>query len=216
VRTVLLEAADRRLPFALELMASIGDDVDVIDFDAVAALVSGETHLIVVARSSWIEDDTRLCGKVDDARTGVPLLAISGPTPPALRTAALRAGADEFMSIPFEVEELSARAFALLRLSTRGGVLRAGPFVVDPVSRRILVGSDRVVLTLSEYDVFVALIASAGNVVTRRTLATRVGSTASLDSNIVDVLVSRIRDKLGAHAAVVETVRGVGYRFRSP
>jgi DNA-binding response OmpR family regulator len=84
------------------------------------------------------------------------------------------------------------------------------------VSRRILVGSDRVVLTLSEYDVFVALIASAGNVVTRRTLATRVGSTASRDSNIVDVLVSRIRDKLGAHAAVVETVRGVGYRFRSP
>jgi DNA-binding response OmpR family regulator len=119
------------------------------------------------------------------------------------------------MSIPFEVDELSARAFALMRLSTRGGVLRAGQFVVDPVRRRVLVGGDRVALTLSEYDVFVALIASAGNVVTRRTLASCVGSTASSDSNIVDVLVSRIRDKLGAHAAAVETVRGVGYRFRS-
>jgi hypothetical protein len=71
----------------------------------------------------------------------------------------------------------------------------------------------RVALTLREFDVLAMLIERAGEVVTRRELALRIDSTASSGSNIVDVHMSRIPDKLGDHASAIETVRGVGYRF---
>jgi DNA-binding response OmpR family regulator len=214
LRIILLKTAKPSLPFLHDLLASIAEDVVVADLDAVADLAGGQADLIVIARGVWSEEDTVLCATLDQARSGVPLLAISGPAPFPLRAAALRAGADEFLTIPFEVDELSARAFALLRLSTRGGVLRVGAFVVDAARRRILVNGAAVPLTLSEYDVLAALVAGGGGVVTRPKLASCIGSTATSESNIVDVLISRIREKLGANASAIETVRGLGYRFR--
>lgn len=215
MRIVLLGPGEPGLPFLDDLLASIAEDVAIKSLDAVASLAVGQADLVVLARPVWTEEDTRLCAQLDEARSGIPLLAISGPGPFSLRTAALRAGADEFLSMPFEVEELAARAFALLRLSTRGGPLRAGAFVVDSARRRVLVNGGVVPLTLREYDVFAALIAGGGGVVARPALAACIGSTAASESNIVDVLVSRIRDKLGDHASAIETVRGLGYRFRS-
>ena len=67
-------------------------------------------------------------------------------------------------------------------------------------------------LTLREYDLLSALVERSGEVVTRRELASQVASGA--ESNAVDVHMSRIRDKLGSHAATIETVRGLGYRLR--
>src|ERR1700723_3355851 len=132
VRVVLQESTERRLPFVSDLMASLADEVIVADTQSALA-TSEDVSLVIVACGEWTEVETAICAEASSERTGVPLLVISGPTPPALRTAALRAGADEFICIPFEIDELAARMFALVRLSTRGSAHRAGVFVVDAV-----------------------------------------------------------------------------------
>jgi DNA-binding response OmpR family regulator len=142
-------------------------------------------------------------------------LGLAGPCLFEVRAAALRA-ADEFLSIPFEVEELVARALALVRRPSSGpGQARAGGFGIDFGRRTVQVDGRNLPLTLREFDVVSALIERPGEVVSRQELAARIGSVAARGSNIVDVHVSRIREKLGARASAIETVRGIGYRFRA-
>jgi two-component system OmpR family response regulator len=218
VRALLVEDRGRPLPFLGEVCAVIADDVETqeVDDDAVQRAAQSNAELVVIARSTWEEKDTALCSSLYGARLGAPILAVSGPCAPDLRAACLRAGADEFISVPFDIEELVARAFALVRRAASGRrLVRAGPFLLDLARRQVFVDGNRVALTLSEFDILAALMERPGEVVPRKELAARTGSVAGRASNIVDVHVSRIRDALGRRAPSVETVRGLGYRFRA-
>ena len=215
VRILFIDDGVRGLPFLRELFAGIADSVESAR-DETEGLVQGVgADLIVVARSKWADGDTHLCHRLYARRLGIPVLAVSGPTEPDLRAQSLRAGADEFISVPFEVEELIARAYALVRrASSNPRHIRKGVFLLDLGRHQLFVEGRRVALTLRELDLLACLVEKAGEVVTRRDLAERVGSAAARESNIVDVHVSRIRDALGRHAGAIETVRGRGYRFR--
>jgi DNA-binding response OmpR family regulator len=217
MQIVLIEADGRALPFVRELLVSFADHV-LIAPDGAAAIRagSGGISLLVVARAAWESTDVVLCREVHAARLPVPLLVISGPCPAAQRSEALRAGADDFLSIPFDVEEVPARAYALVRRATSGSRhARAGAFSVDFARRQIHVDGRRITLTLAEYDLLATLIDRAGEVVTRKELVARLASGAqSADSNVIDVHMSHIRDKLGDHSNAIETMRGLGYRFR--
>jgi DNA-binding response OmpR family regulator len=195
--------------FAEPLITSMQDS-DVSSLSAANAV-----ELIVIARDAWSDEDTELCRRLCDARLGVPRLGVSGPCALEERTGALRAGIDEFLSIPFEPEELVLRALALVRRASAAPRHSwAGGFLVDFGRRQVFVKGQAISFTLHEYDIMAALIERAGEVVTRQELAARAASAAVRESNIVDVHVSRIREKLGVHATVIETVRGIGYRFR--
>jgi DNA-binding response OmpR family regulator len=212
-------ARGRELPFVEDLVGTFAEEVIMASRESEVPLLAAtnDPKLIVISRDAWRDEDTELCRRLYGPRVGVPLLGIAGSCPWEERTAALRAGADELLSIPFEAEELVVRAFTLVRrASSVPGQARAGAFVVNFALRQLSVDGRIIPLTLREFDVLAALIERAGEVVTRKELAARIASTASSESNIVDDHVSRLRDKLGAHASAIETVRGIGYRFREP
>ena len=218
VLLVLIEVEERALPFVRDLLGGFADGI-ALAADAAGAssnAAGGGADLIVLARNAWQTEDTASCRELHAARLAVPLLAICGPCTTTERTEALRAGADDFLSIPFDVEELTARAYAIVRRATSGSRhAKVGAFSVDFARRQILVDGQRVPFTLGEYDVLSTLIDRAGEVVTRKELVTRLASGAAAgDSNVIDVHMSRVRDKLGAHAGSIETVRGLGYRLR--
>jgi two-component system, OmpR family, response regulator len=233
VRVLLAEARGRELPFVQELVGGFADTVSSAhnEWEVSTSLSEGQVDLAILSRDAWAPNDTELCRHLSEAAPGLPLLALSGPCALAERAAALRAGADEFLNIPFATEELAIRAIALTRrarvkeLIVRASALvhgegehpryvREGAFLVDFGRRQVYVEGRHVLLTWREYGVVATLVSRTGEVVNRRELAGQLDSTTSSGSNMVDVHVSRIREKLGSHAAAIETVRGIGYRFR--
>jgi two-component system response regulator QseB len=227
VRVLLQEAEARELCFVRDLLhdfvvsvvISKEDEASLIslDEDSLTFLLSHpDTDLIVIARDTWRDPDTELCRRLHAVRLGTPLLAVSGTCDTGHRAAALRAGADDFMSVPFEVDEFVARAYALVRRASEGSrYARSGPFAVDLARRQIVARGRTIALTLREYDLLSTLIGRAGEVVTRKELeAASAPTTGGTESNAIDVHMSRIREKLGAEARFIETVRGLGYRLR--
>jgi DNA-binding response OmpR family regulator len=214
VQVLLVQSEVRGMAFVRELFADLeGVAIRAVEAAEVPlAVVLTDMDLVVVARDTWNDDDTALCGGMHAARLAVPVLAISGPCDTRLRAAALRAGADDFLVVPFEVEELVARAFALVRRAASSSRhARSGVFSVDFARHQISIEGVSLPLTLREYDLLAKLIERAGEVVTRSELSSL---SASAGTNVVDVHMSHIRDKLGKHAAHIETVRGIGYRLR--
>ncbi len=130
----------------------------------------------------------------------------------------LQAGADDYVTKPFHVEEVLARVQALLRRA--GGhadpVLRAGVVSVDPRTQAVAVDGAPIELTTFEYRLLEYLIHHAGEVVTKTELAERLyPDDAERDSNTVEVFVGRLRRKLDPEERwhPIETLRGRGYRL---
>ena len=150
------------------------------------------------------------------------------PTPVILLTArdavmdkvsGLDAGAEDYITKPFAIEELLARIRATLRkgrvpAEERQDLLTAGEIALDRESRTVTKSGEPVSLTRREFDLLQFLLEHPNRVLTREQLLNQVwGYDYAGETNAVDVYVSFLRNKLGA--AVVETVRGVGYILRS-
>jgi DNA-binding response OmpR family regulator len=100
--------------------------------------------------------------------------------------------------------------------STTRAVYRIGSLSLEPEARRVALGEDALVLTTTEYEIADRLIRSAGRVVGRDELMADVfGREASAIDRALDVHVSHLRRKLGAHRSLIVTVRGVGYMCRA-
>ena len=153
----------------------------------------------------------------------VPILFISARKDPPDRVVGLRIGADDYMSKPFDTEELVARVDALLRRSTitreasRGRQIRFGRFVLDLGSVQAVAGEEQVPLTPTEFKLIRTLAAEPGRVFTRDDLLTGVwGYEPGSDTRLVDVHVGRLRKKLEdakVSEIQIETARGFGYRL---
>lgn len=130
-------------------------------------------------------------------------------------------GADDYVSKPFSVRVLMERIKALLR--RRDGntndhdVLASQGVVVDRRSHRASIGERTLDLTPSEFNLLQAMIRQPGRAFTRAELIdAALGMDAMVLERTVDVHVRALRQKLGAHSSIIETVRGVGYRLRDP
>jgi two-component system OmpR family response regulator len=124
------------------------------------------------------------------------------------------AGADDYVAKPFRIEEVLARLRALIRRAARQPApeLRAGPVSLDPRAGRVAVDGAPVRLTSHEFRVLSYLMHHRGRLVSRAELTEHVyAQSFERDSNTVEVFVARLRRKLGA--AVITTVRGLGYRI---
>jgi two-component system OmpR family response regulator len=147
----------------------------------------------------------------------VPVLMLTARDTPADRVSGLDGGADDYLVKPFDFDELLARLRALQRRAPtqQGGVLKVGDLIVDPATRQVDIGGDAVVLTSTEFAILELLARRSPTVVERRSIAVQVWDheADALGSNTIDVHMARLRAKIQASSAKLETMRGVGYRL---
>lgn len=125
-------------------------------------------------------------------------------------------GADDYVSKPFEIEEVLARLRALIRRAAGQGSreLRCGSITLDPRSARVTMSGAPVKLTSHEFRVLAYLMHHGDRVVSQTELTEHIyAQDFDRDSNTVEVFIARLRRKLGASS--IETVRGLGYRMAS-
>ena len=130
------------------------------------------------------------------------------------KVAGIDAGADDYLTKPFHMEELLARIRALIRraVGQASAELTCGPLVLDTRSGRVSVDGQGLSLTSHEFRVLAYLIHHAGEIVSRTELTEHIyAQDYDRDSNTIEVFVGRLRKKLPAGS--IETVRGLGYRL---
>ena len=157
--------------------------------------------------------------KRDEATRGIPVLILSAREEEVDRIVGFELGADDYVTKPFSPREVVLRVKALLR---RGSgeeprtVLSAEGVRLDADSHQVFVDDDEVPLTATEFRLLHNLLERRGRVQSRARLLRDVwGYDASADSRTVDTHVRRLRHKLGRFNQLIETVVGVGYRFKA-
>ena len=159
--------------------------------------------------------------KMDPMTQKIPIIMVSAKGEESDIVLGLGVGADDYVTKPFKPKELVARVRAVLRRgafreSQAGGerIVR-GHLVIDSGRHEVRVDGTQVILTPTEFRMLHLLASHPGRVFTRDLLVTRViGDGAAVIDRNIDVHVRSIRKKLGEHRHLIDTIRGVGYRFR--
>jgi two-component system, OmpR family, response regulator MprA len=164
-----------------------------------------------------------VCRTLRDRKDRLPILVLTARDEIGDRVAGLDAGADDYLTKPFALEELRARLRALLRrtaIETDGedAPLTYADLVLDPAARTVHRGDRPVDLTRTEYALLELLLRNAGRPLPRDVIMDRVwGWESEPTSNSLEVFVGYLRRKTeaGGEARLIHTVRGVGYVLRS-
>jgi DNA-binding response OmpR family regulator len=166
-------------------------------------------------------DGKEVCRRVrgDAELKSTPIVMLTAKADEVDRIIGFEIGADDYITKPFSVREFVLRIQAVLRRrepeKAISGPLTAGPLTIDPDRHRVTVGERNVELTATEFNLLLHLAANPGRVQTREVLLDRVwGYSFEGYSRTVDTHIRRLRQKLGPAQALIETVRGVGYRFK--
>jgi DNA-binding response OmpR family regulator len=157
--------------------------------------------------------------------TWVPVLMLTARTEESDKVAGFAVGADDYLTKPFSLRELTVRVKAILRRMDRimsatngSGPIERGALTIDPARRRVSVDGRDVQLTPLEFDILLSLARNPGVVMTREQLMDGVWGYRDFGGGrVVDSHVARIRRKLGEDGQeprFIQTVHGVGYSFR--
>ncbi len=149
----------------------------------------------------------------EDGRS-LPVLILTARDNWSEKVAGIDAGADDYLTKPFHMEELLARLRALIRRAhgQASALLRCGELALDTRSGRVTLAGLPVALTSHEYKVLAYLMHRPGRIVSRGELTEHIyAQDFERDSNTIEVFVGRLRKKLPA--GQIETVRGLGYRL---
>ena len=161
-------------------------------------------------------DGLEVCRRLRAARAGVPIVMLTARVDDADLVVGLDAGADDYVTKPFRISELSARVRAVLRRAApEQVVLTVDDIVIDHDRREVTVGGAEAMLTPKEYELLQLLLQRAGRVVERQQIMREIWHTDWVgNTKTLDMHVSSLRRKLGpAAGARVLTVRGVGLRY---
>ena len=150
-----------------------------------------------------------------------PVLILTARSEVDQRVKGLDAGADDYLTKPFAIEELLARARALLRRASgeTSGILQIGDLVLNPITHEVTRNGQRIELTSKEYALLEYMMRNTGRVLTRPMISEHVWD---LDfdtfTNVIDVYISYLRNKIdkGWEHNLIHTVRGVGYTLKAP
>ena len=225
-RSVLVVEDEEAIAEAVRArLVSEGYDVRVVHDgpQAIASARATRPDLVVLDLMLPGMDGLEVCREIqrDD---WVPVLMLTAKTDEADKVAGFAVGADDYLTKPFSLRELTARVRAILRRMER--IQRAAPqepeirfdLSIDPARRRVTRSGDEITLTPLEFEILLTLARTPGVVMSRDQLMDRVwGYRDYAGGRVVDSHVARIRRKLGDEAAepkYIRTVHGVGYAFR--
>ena len=199
---------------------------------AVTAAASGEEAVKAITRKvpDLVLLDLMLPGldglevcrilKKDPKTAGVPIVMVTAKGEESDIVAGLELGADDYIAKPFSIKVLIARVRAVLRrrrepTADRNAPIRIHDIEINPGRHEVLVRGAPVEMTFSELRILHFLASRPGWVMTREQIVDAVrGEDYPVTDRAVDVQIVGIRRKLGARADYIETVRGVGYRFK--
>jgi two-component system response regulator MprA len=164
-------------------------------------------------------DGLEVCRRLRRSGSRLPVLMLTARDAVENRVAGLDAGADDYLTKPFALEELLARVRALLRRTSSGSgeVLRFADLELDPRTREVRRGGDPIELTRTEFSLLELFLLNPRQVLTRSVIFERVwGYDFGFASNSLDVYIGYLRRKTeaGGKPRLIQTVRGVGYALR--
>jgi DNA-binding response OmpR family regulator len=167
------------------------------------------------------KDGLAILKQLRRAGHNVPVILVTARNELDDRLEGLNLGADDYIAKPFFVEELMARIHAVVRRSVgdRQNLAIVGDLKLDRLSREVTSQTRRVELTTREFNLLEYLMRSPGRVFTRTQILEHVwGYDFNPATNVVDVCIQRLRKKIDTseEASWIESIRGVGYRFRQP
>ena len=187
--------------------------------DALVRFKQGPFDLVVLDVMLPELDGFEVCREIR-RESRVPIVMLSARSDTVDVVVGLELGADDYVTKPFELAELIARIKAVLRRSTAGppeGAIAVAGLEIDPVGFSVRKGGEDVALTATEFRLLLELARRPKQVFTRELLLELVWNYDYLgDSRLVDVAVQRLRGKIEddpAQPKLIQTVRGVGYRF---
>jgi len=220
MRTLIIEDNDRlaeSIKLALEqhgyavdiaLTAEDGDELAMVNgYDAILLDV-------MLGQRCGIE----LCRQLRRQKVATPILMLTVLSATADKVKGLDAGADDYLTKPFEMEELLARLRSLLRRSqaTEGAKLRSGDLVMDLHEHRVTRGTEKLRLSAKEFALLEFFMRNPRRLLTRSMISESVWDmNYESSSNVIDVYVSSLRRKVDrdSEESCIETVIGSGYRF---
>ncbi len=157
--------------------------------------------------------------KANPLTQSIPILMLTAKAEEMDRVIGFELGADDYVTKPFSPRELVLRVKAILRrkeLPDEGETkIQIGPLVIDVEKHQVFIKKNPISLTSTEFKLLLELATRRGRVQTREHLLDRVwGYTYEGYARTVDTHIRRLREKLGPLGSSIETIRGVGYRFR--
>ena len=159
-----------------------------------------------------------VCAKLRENNIETPVLVLSAEHETNVKVKVLNVGADDYLTKPFNSEELMARIDAIARRSTKEPEkeLICGEIKVDLIDRDLVIGENRVSLTNNEFNLLVYFMKNRNKVISQEELAEKVWNIHfDTQTNYINVYVSYLRKKIREHAdnEYIETVRRKGFKF---
>lgn len=166
-------------------------------------------------------DGLEVCKKLkhDTKTQNIPIIMLTAKGEETDIVTGLELGADDYVTKPFSPKVLVARVRRVLHRALAGDLekspVKIHELIIDPARRQVLIKNKRVDLTFTEFNILYALAKRPGLVFTRYQIVDLLhGDDYLVTDRAVDVQIVGLRKKLGAYSKYIETVRGVGYRFR--
>jgi len=179
----------------------------------------GQPDAVILDVLMPVIDGLEVCRRIRRSGNRVPVLMLTARDEIENRVAGLDAGADDYVTKPFALEELVARVRALLRRTSASEdeLLRFADLELDPGTREVRRGADLIELTRTEFALLELFMTNPRQVLTRSIIFERVwGYDFGFASNSLDVYIGYLRRKTeaGGKPRLIQTVRGVGYALR--
>ncbi len=189
---------------------------------ALAAVRAERPDLVVLDLMLPELDGLEVCKLMrrDPATAGIPVLMLTAKAAEMDRVVGLELGADDYVTKPYSPRELVLRIRKLLKrtqgVNEAADQLTIGVLTIDVPHHAATVEGKPVTLTATEFNLLAVLAKRRGRVQTRERLLQDVwGYETAIDTRTVDTHMRRLREKIGAAAEYLETIRGVGYRFKA-
>lgn len=182
------------------------------------AMENRNVDLIIIDIQLPDNNGIALCQKIRE-KSQVPIIFLTALTNEETIVEALRAGGDDYVKKPFHMKELLARIECVTRRVQVKSVLKINDLVIDMDNYKVYKNNQEIAFTAIGYEILFLLVKYQGMVITRERMIEFIEERTGnyIENNTVSVHIKRIRENLGVyhHKSYIETVRGVGYRWRT-